>query len=238
MKNIITGTALLLASSSAFAGVITETLDFGIQGSATNIPVLGFPTGLNQTLSIAGFDNSLGSLTGVDITVYGQIDTEGSSRNDSLAAGRTDVNLLLMADWQVATTAADDYVFASAFTSLLTDESSPAPGFDMAVGDTFTYDLSTGEQSFNLTNVNLAAFTTGSAVDFVFTTQAQTILNNQVASGSGVFTNSFDTGSWGKVEVAYTYDATPVTSVSEPGSLAILALGLVGFAASRKKKSA
>lgn len=38
MKNVALGAALLLASSSAFAGLISETGTFGTQGSSTDVP--------------------------------------------------------------------------------------------------------------------------------------------------------------------------------------------------------
>ncbi len=232
MKNVALGAALLLASSSAFAGLISETGTFGTQGSSTDVP-LGT---LNSIISINGFDNSLGTLTGVDITVFAQIDAEGSSTNTTSVNGRASVVMQMQEAWQVTTAAANDYVFAGPSFNYLSDESS-ASGFGMAPGSTFNFALSSGELSASLTGVNIAAFNTGSAVDFNFLGLPSTFLSNGLESGTGDFVNNVATGSWGKVVVNYTYTANPTTSVSEPGSLAILALGLVGFAASRKKKA-
>jgi hypothetical protein len=232
MKKTFIGAAFLLASSSAFAGLITETGTFGTQGSSTEVP-LGT---LSEIISINGFDTQLGTLTGVDITVFGQIDTVGSSTNTATVNGRADVAMHIQTPWQVTTLAADDYVFQALAFNYLTDQSS-ASGFDMASGDTFNFSLTSGELSSALTGVNLAAFTTGLAVDFNFSGLPITALSNVLESGTGNFVNSVATASWGKVVVNYTYTENPTTSVSEPGTLAILALGLVGFAASRKKKA-
>lgn len=237
MKKLLTTGALLLASSTAFAGIITETASFGTQGSSTDVAI----GNLVQTISINSFDNSANNLTGVSVRVFGQLDSAGSSTNQSAANGRADVAISLFQDWKVSTSSADDYIFAAAdfVNPYLTDQSSlPANTFTMAGGDTYTYNISSGELSATLSSVNMNDFTTGSAVDFDFTGFATTAINNSVESGTGAFTNSFATGSWGKVEVTYTYDNV-VTSVPEPTSLAIFGLGLAGFALSRKaKKSA
>ncbi|WP_159817079.1 PEP-CTERM sorting domain-containing protein [Colwellia sp. 20A7] len=232
MKKTFIGAVFLLASSSAFAGLITETGTFGTQGSSTDVP-LGT---LSETISINAFDTQLGTLTGVDITVFGQIDTVGTSTNTATANGRADVAMHIQNPWQVTTLAADGYVFQASAFNYLTDQSS-ASGFDMASGDTFNFSLTSGELSSALTGVNLAAFTTGLAVDFNFSGLPITALSNVLESGTGDFVNNVATASWGKVVVNYTYSDSPATSVSEPGTLAILALGLVGFAASRKKKA-
>ena len=51
-KGLLTAGALTLASSNAFAGMMTVSDSFGSQGSTTDVPV----GALNETLSVAGFD--------------------------------------------------------------------------------------------------------------------------------------------------------------------------------------
>ncbi|WDE08120.1 PEP-CTERM sorting domain-containing protein [Thalassomonas viridans] len=227
-KGLFAAAALTLASSNAFAGMMTVSDSFGTQGSTTDVDV-GI---LNETLSVAGFDTSLGILTGVSIAVFGQMDSAGSSKNVSAADGRADVSILLGSDWSVTTAAADDYMFGTAGTTLASDQSSPAGNFDLSPGEIFTYDLSSGEQSGAMTGVDLSAFTTGNMVDFVFSALAMTYINNDVDSGTGTFENTFQTGSWGRVEVTYTY----TSEVPEPASIAILALGLMGLSLRNKQK--
>ncbi|WDD98517.1 PEP-CTERM sorting domain-containing protein [Thalassomonas actiniarum] len=227
-KGLITAAALTLASSNAFAGMMTVSDSFGSQGSTTDVPV----GALTETLTVAGFDTSLGILTGVSISVFGQMDSEGSSKNVSAADGRAEVSILLGSNWSVTTAAADDYIFGNGGAVLADDQSSAAGNFDLTPGEIFTYDLSSGEQSGAMTGVDLSAFTTGSMVDFVFSALALTYINNDVESGTGTFENTFQTGSWGKVEVTYTYSS----EVPEPASIAILALGLVGLSLRNKQK--
>ena len=226
----------LLVSLNVAATTITESGSFGVQGSVTDQGI----GQLNETVSIAAFDTSLGNLTGVDITVFGQLDSAGSSENQSAANGRADVSISLFQDWKVETSVADDFVFVAAdfVTPFLMDESSAPGNFDLATGDVFEYAASSGEISSALGNVDLAAFTTGSPVDFIFSAFANTAINNAVDSGIGTFANTFSTAAWGQVEVTYTFEEVMVTPtpVSAPGSIALLGLTLTGLAFARKKK--
>ena len=239
MKKLLLTSAMLL-SFNATAALITESGTFGTQGSTSDAPIDngGF---LDEEIIINGFDTSLGTLTSVDITVFGQIDSEGSSQNISTTNGRADVGLFIYQDWKVSSSVANDFVFrAGDFVNpFLFDESAPPGTLNLEPGtanDTFTYSLSSGEISGSLTGVDLSAFTSGSPITFDFDAFAQTSIGNEVESGTGFFTNSFATGSWGKVEVAYTFDAAPTTSVPEPATIALLGLAAMGMARSRKNK--
>jgi len=233
MKTFISAAALLLASSSAFAGIISETDTFGTMGSNTDALIQGSDI---ETISLAGFDTNLGTLTGVTIAVEGQVTTGGFIQNNSTELARADFDVLVSQNWQVATAAADDYIFANAsFTPLLAGASSVS-GYTLAGGDQFNFNTSTALFNINLTSVDLAAFTTGSAVDFIFSIGARTNGQAFIDSGVSEFEGVFSTAHYGKVTVTYSYDDV-ITSVPEPTSLAILALGLVGFGL-RKKKSA
>ena len=232
MKNLLTAGALLVASSQAFAGVVIETDSFGTQGSVTVVPF----DGLNETISIAPFNVALGTLTGVSVEVFGQIDSEGLSENASAGSlMRAAVELELEQDWLVTTAAADDYIFATDGTVLAGDESVADPARDIAFGEFWEFDITTGEFSGFLTNVNMAAFTTGSNVDFTFSGEGDTDFDNDFTVTRGRSFNEFETGSWGQVQVTYTFEDI-ATSVPETGSLAIFGLGLAGFALSRRAK--
>ncbi|PCI54854.1 MAG: hypothetical protein COB45_07480 [Gammaproteobacteria bacterium] len=225
MKKILTTALLLAASSTAFAGIITVEKEafFGVQGSVIDTTI-GF--GLHETVTIDAFDALLGTLTGVDIKVFAQIDSTGHSTNTSGLAGQSQYNFLLTSDWDV-TSSVDSYVFHD--SGLLFSE------FDgnHEVNEVFDFGQLTSFQQGTLTASDISMFLND--VDFTFNVTAASSFINVTSGGSAVFENVIDSASWGRVEVTYTYDDI-VTSVPEPTSLAILGLGLAGFALSRKTK--
>ena len=228
MKNLFLICLLLISNSTVLAGSYNVAASFGTQGSSSDVNI-GV---LNETISIAGFDSSLGYLTGVNITVFGQIDSEGSSQNLSVANGRADIGIYLFTDWKVTTTAANHHTFLSSSLSPFLSGSSSAPGvYTMIPGgdDTFDYDFTTGELSSALNGINLSEFISGSVVDFIFSAWALTFIANEVESGTGEFTNVFSTGSWGKVEVTYTYAEVP-----EPTSITLMIFALILLISSGK----
>ncbi|MBU3021011.1 PEP-CTERM sorting domain-containing protein [Aestuariibacter sp. A3R04] len=226
MKTLLTAGALLLASSQAFSAVIVETASFGTQGSVAD-QAIGF--GLNETVTINAFDSTLGNLTGVNVNVYSQIDSEGQSTNTSGLDGQSQFNFFLTSDWAV-TSSVGGATFSG--PGVLFSESD----LDHQVGEVFDYGHVSEYQSSSIAISDISAFL--SDVDFSFVVNALSTFTNTTAGGSAVFENIIDSAAWGKVEVVYTYDAV-VTSVPETSSLAILGLGLAGIALSRKaKKSA
>jgi hypothetical protein len=231
--------ALITAFSfSAQAAVVTQEDSFGTQGSTTDVGQL---SPLSQMLTINPFDSSLGELVGVTLRVFGQINSMGSSTNNSSEAGRTEAAIFLAEDWMVSSSAADDGIFASAnnVDALISAQSSPAGTFTMIPGDasdTFEYDITTGELSFELMNVDLSAFLGDNPIEFLFTTDARTTLFNQVEAGTGNFSNDFSTGAWGRIVAEFNY-TTDIVSVAAPATLGLVGLSLFGSILISRRKS-
>jgi hypothetical protein len=222
MKTLLIASALL-SSSAAFAGTYTTSADFGTQGSVIDLAI-GF--GLNEVITVDGFDASLGNLTGVEINVFSQIDTAGHSTNNSSLDGQSQFTFLFTDDWTISSS-------VGSFT--FRDQGVLFQEIDLnhEVNEVFDYGHLTDYQVGSINTLDVNAFL--SDVDFTFTLNALTSFSNSTVGGSAEFENVIDSASWGKVEVVYTYENV-IASVPETGSLAIFGLGLAGFALSRKFK--
>ncbi len=228
MKKLLAAGALLLASSQAFAGIIsvTETASFGTQGSFTDVTI---GEGLNETLTINAFDSALGRLTGVSIDVFSQIDTKGNSQNISDGPAVSTFRLTLDEDWAVSSSVFN-HTFESARRIFKVEESNHLAGTTFDYGQLTTYKTGSFDAS------DLSAFT--SNIDFTFVVDAYGGFSNTASVADAEFINTSFSAAWGQVEVTYTYDDTPhgPVPVPAPTSIAILGLGLAGFAFSRRNK--
>ena len=226
-KRIIAAAIIAATTMPIKAAIITQEVSFGEQGSPFDVAEV---SPLSESVFIDAFDQTLGTLNAVNITVYGQIDSEGRSVNGSSEAGRTDVDIFLASNWQVSSSVADTFVFEQAnfVNPLVSAQSSPEGTFTMIPGEDsaeFEFDVTTGERSGMLANVDLSAFLAGTPRTNVF---------NQVDGGTGSFTNEFSTGSWGKVFVEFDYAPT-ATSVSEPAAFSLFGAGLLFLLSNRRK---
>jgi len=237
LKKLITATALLLASSGAFATPITysETTSFGTLNSFIN-EFIG-PGLITKTITVDGFDNTLGTLTGITVSAFGQVSTGGDVTNISPnnADARAYYSLHLSSDFNVSSTSTTGDVFAQAsFAPLLSGESIAVGSYDLATNDIYSFSESSSLFTKTLMVTDVTAFTLGD-VDFSFNIQAVNGAGVNADGGVSQSNTLISTAYYGGVKVAYTYNA--VAAVPEPTSIAILALGLVGFAASRKKSA-
>ena len=237
MKKRIIAAAIVAATTMPLkAAIVTQEVSFGEQGSPLDVAEV---SPLSVSIFIDSFDQTLGTLNAINITVFGQIDSEGRSINGSTEAGRTDIEIFLASNWQVSSNVADTFVFENAnfVNPLVSAQSSPVGTFTMIPGQDsgeFEFDVTTGERSGMLNNVDLSAFLSGTPIEFLFSTDARTNLSNQVDGGSGSFTNEFSTGSWGKVFVEFDY-APSATNVSEPAAFSLFGAGLLFLLSNRRK---
>ena len=225
---------LLLVSTNSFAEIFTQTEEdsFGVQGSTDNVSV----GKLDETLSISAFDEALGTLTGVTVTVFGQMDSTGYIENKSVASGYASVFLAFTQAWGVSTTFADAVVFEpAAFVPPIFEAESDLLGNSTLTGDQFQYEYHSTEQKYDIQVgvADFSAFTTGDDIDFTFGADMLTHHTITVLSGTGVYESAFQTGSWGKVKVVYEYTTG---EVPEPSTIVILGLGVMGLFLNRKKR--
>ena len=222
LKKIFVGTSLIVAASAANAATVTytDTTEMLSEASAT--------TNWDKTLELPDFDTSLGTLTGVQLTYFGEIQGDAKVESLDMTAAMVTVNLsaelsfTLQGDLRkvliptisesVSLTPFDgtiDYAGGSGndFGKLATSESESGPLFASNFGQ-YT------DGVMNVFEVNAAAASS--------------------ATGSGNIVSQFGSRALARVRIVYTYEPTPVVNVATPSHLALLGLGLIGVAGVRR----
>lgn len=220
LKKILCGATLLCAASFTHAATITLTDTVALQ-----------TTNFNTSLSFAQFDTQGGTrvLESVTFSIDGTI--LGDARVESL--DRRASTLVTTLSAQLTLTDALNNVLVVTIPSVT--DSFDATAFDGTIdfaGDSGIEYLGLTAGAFNSESYTDAAtlnmFTGTGLSDFVFDAAA-----TSSASGSGNITSSFNTQASGIVNVIYTYSNVSV-AVSAPSHLALMGLGLLGFAGVRR----
>lgn len=190
-------------------------------------------TNWTDVLSFSKFDTSLGTLTSIRFDLTGVV--QGIGNAESLDASPTSVTLSLGSLLGLTRPDHSTLVLANPVFSQNFD----LMAYDGVIDFGGTSGATTGNVSASGANFfvssdagDLALFSApgGGTIDLGLSASG-----NSYGSGSGNLITQFRTGAAGSAQVTYTF--TPLATLAEPGSLALICggLGLVGAARRRRK---
>ncbi len=226
LQSAVIGLALVAGAALAE----TKTISYS-DSSPSQVP------SWSDTLSVARFDSSLGTLTGVEITFLGAV--MGNLRGESLAGGSG----MLQLTGSALLSLSNASIFSSPQTlqlSVVTEKA--VTGYDSALD----YAGTSGLTAINLYNdgmlqmnsfASLASFIGTGTLDFSVDASGGASYR-----GPGTAVVEFSQLSDAQLTVVYTYEAatTPTSPVPEPETYALFAagLGLMGWSRRRSASRA
>ncbi len=182
-------------------------------------------TDFTDNLTLAGFNTSLGTLTGVSVTL-----SDAGAFGGNLQNGASSVESFKITEDVNFTTNSSSTLLASLTTDLVATQT--YTNLASAASAAFGPYSPTSSVSGTATAAQIGEFLAGNV-----SLSLATLTGTTVLGGGGNIINKITTQADATVTITYTYSPSAPPPVPEPASLAVLGMGLLGLGFVRAKSS-